>query len=302
MKRFCIFLALLNPCAAYAEEDAVVKYYGWHPSQILEMSDEERRSSVPMMYIGAANLHASPFGEIVIRSNLNVLMYSGLGDLDTAIRAFQNDLGDEQTGDLTVGQIHQLGYRAERSNLTYVSFFSYNFGGTQSQDIAAVEGTVKILDDKIAYPVNHVWINCDRSEGICRYKQIALMLPKETDFTQSYHVGEIADDIYRITRWEGQQIDAVPFTPDTCRINQLSFNFASEEYFEIARNNSEGDCETLLGVALPRLEKPRISQIVDGREIIDAEFKKLGEEAYGYLSSDFRSKVDAIADKEVEAP
>ena len=63
---------------------------------------------------------------------------------------------------------------------------------------------------------------------------------------------------------------------------------------EIARNNTVGDCETQLGVTFPRLEKPRASQIVGGREIIDAEFRRISDEAYMFLSSAFRNQVEAL--------
>lgn len=226
------------------------------------MSKEERSNSVPMMFIGAANLAMSETGDLVIQAHLNTLMYNGLADYDGAKRAFQADLGEESTGELTVWQIHTLGYRASRSNMTYVSFFPFDFGGAITDSWAYVKGTAKILDEKIAYPINHVVIECDRAEGVCEYRQIALMLPDEQSWTQSYHVGEIADDTYRITRWENSQIDAVPHNHTACRINQLSLNFVTKEFFEIARNNTSGDCETSLGVALPRLERPRLSQIV----------------------------------------
>ena len=132
MRRFvlAVQVAILTPHISAAEEDAVAKFYSFLPDQILSMTDEERSSSVPMMYIGAANLAAAPYGDLVIQSNLNVLMYHGLADYAAATKAFQIDLGDEPTGELTVGQIHQLGYRAERSNLTEVSFFPYDFGGS----------------------------------------------------------------------------------------------------------------------------------------------------------------------------
>jgi len=111
-------------------------------------------------------------------------------------------------------------------------------------------------------------------------------------------VGVIADETYKITRWEGSQIDAVPVNNATCRTNQLSFNFETGEFFEIVRNRKAGDCETSLGVTFPRLEKPRISQIVDGREITRAEFDRINAESYSYLSSAFRAQIEALSGKQ----
>lgn len=288
-----IFLILLVS-VAHADEDAVAKYRDYLPEQLLALSEDERQSSVPMMFSGAANLATAPAGDLIMQANLNSLMYDGFADYDGAKRAFQEDLGEEPTGALTVWQIHSLGYRASRVNMTSVSFFPFDFGGTMTENWAFVKGTVEIIDEKIAYPINHVDIECSRNEGTCEYRQIALTLPDENSWVQSYHVGEIADDTYRITRWEGQLIDAVPLNNSACRTTQLSLNFETKEFFEIARNNTAGDCETMLGVTLPRLEKPRVSRIVDGREIISAEFKAISEETFTFFSSSFRSRVEAL--------
>ncbi|NVK48032.1 MAG: hypothetical protein HWE33_17230 [Rhodobacteraceae bacterium] len=289
-----IFLICLSSVAS-ADESALAKYRDYLPEQVMALSEDERRSSVPMNLIGAANLATSPSGNLLIQAHLNSLMYEGFGDYTGAKQAFQSDLGEEVTGFLTVGQIATLDYRASRLNMTWVSFFPFDFGGIMVGNSASTKGTIKIIDEKIAYPINHVEIDCSRDEGICEYRQIAMLLPDETSWAQSYHVGEIADEKYWITRWEDQQIDAVPMTNTTgCRTTQLSLNFKTQEFFEIARNNSVGDCETALGVTFPRLEKPRVSQIVDGREIVDAEFKAINEEAFTYYSSAFRARIDAL--------
>ncbi|MEO1200656.1 MAG: hypothetical protein AAFX39_15755 [Pseudomonadota bacterium] len=300
MFRLIVVFSILFAGVGRADEDAVAKYRDYLPEQLLALSEDERRSSVPMMFSGAANLAASPAGDLVMQANLNSLMYDGFADYNGAKRAFQADLGEEPTGTLTVWQIHSLGYRASRVNMTRVGFFPFDFGGTMTENWAFVNGTVEIIDEKIAYPINHVDIECSRNEGTCQYRQIALTLPDENSWVQSYHVGEIADDIYRITRWEGQLIDAVPLNSSACRTNQLSLNFETQEFFEVARNNTAGDCETMLGVTLPRLEKPRVSRIVDGREIISAEFKAISEETFTFFSSSFRSRVEEFVSQEGE--
>lgn len=282
---------------AHAEEDAVAKYKNFLPEQLLALCEEERQSSVPMMFNGAAKLATSPAGKLVMKAHLNSLMYDGFADYEGAKHAFQSDLGEEPTGVLTVWQIHSLGYRASRVNMTDVSFFPFDFGGTMLEDRAFLKGTVETIDEKIAYPVNHVDIKCSRTQGTCEYRQIALILPNESSWVQAYHVGEIADDIYRITRWEGQLVDAVPVRGSGCRTTQLSLNFETQEFFEIARNNTTENCTTTLGVSLPRLVKPRVSRIVDGRKIINGEFEAINNEAFTYFSSSFRNQVQEFVSK-----
>ncbi|MDW9781943.1 hypothetical protein GOB92_27925 [Sinorhizobium meliloti] len=290
-------IAFLYCGIAQADEAAIARFKDYLPEQIKALSEKERSSSVPMMFIGAANLATAEFGDLVIQANLNSLMYNGLADYEDAKKAFQADLGEEPTGNLTVWQIHTLGYRSSRLNLTHVSFFPFDFGGVLSEGRASLKGTVKIIDERIAYPINHTDIECFQAEGYCKYRQIALVLPGDKSWVQSYNVMQVASDYYKITRWEREQIDAIPYNATGCRINQLSLNFATKEYFEIARNNTSGDCDTGLGVQIPRLVKPRVSQIIDGREIISAEFKRIDDEARGYLSSAFRKRLGPIKTK-----
>jgi len=295
MLKSALVILILLACVARADEDAVTRYRNYLPEELLAMPEDKLNSSVPMAFIGAANLATSPSGDLLMQANLNLLMYNGLADYEGAKKAFQKDLGEEPTGTLTVWQIHTLGYRASRVNMTNVSFFPFDFGGTISENRAFVQGTATIIDANIAYPINHVDIECNRVTDTCDYRKIALTLPDENSFTQSYHVNQVADQSYRITRWEGQLIDAVSSNSTACRTNQLSLNFATQEFFEIVRNNIAGNCETMLGVTLPRLEKPRVSQIVDGREIVAAEFKAISEETYTFFWSAFRARLDAFS-------
>ncbi|MFG6661446.1 hypothetical protein [Sulfitobacter sp. 915] len=297
MIRTILICFLVFAGCAYADSDAVEKYRNYLPEQLLALPEDERSSSVPMMYSSAANLAASPAGDFITQARLNSLMYNGFSEFEGAKRDFQVDLGEEPTGNLTVWQLHTLDYRTSRLNMTFVSFFPFTFNGEIAGNMAFVKGTLTMLDDKIAYPVNHVDIVCDRQEGTCKYRQVALTLPDETSWAQSYHVGEIANETYRITRWDKNQIDAVPMNNTACRTNQLSFNFETKEFFEIARNNTSENCQLFGESNIPRLEKPRISQIVDGWDIISDEFEAIKKEAYSFYSSSFRSQLEALIPK-----
>ncbi len=102
-------------------------------------------------------------------------------------------------------------------------------------------------------------------------------------------------DIYKITRWENDEIDAVPMRNGACRVNSLNFNFKTKEFFEIAKN-AEGECE-VMGTTFEKLPKPRISQILDGKEIIQKEFADLKKKAFEVTASHFQNK----AKKYIEA-
>jgi len=290
-----IIAAILISSEARADDTAMQKYRNWLPSQISSMPQKQREAEVPMTYVMAANTALSPLGDLSIQSYLNTLMYNGIGDFDGAKRRFQSDLGEQPTGNLTVWQIAQLSYRAERTHLTTVSFFPFQFGGHIFSETAYVKGTVKLVDEKIAYPVNYVEIHCNKSEGICTYRQTVLVLPDESSWAQSYSVMEATNDTYKITRWDNDRIDASPITEGPCRVNELRLNFAAKEFYEFATNAPEGKCEMPLGGSLPRLEKPRIAQIVDGDPLIREQFQSISQETYQFLSSEFRAKVEAAS-------
>lgn len=288
-------IAVLVSTSASADDAAMEKYRNWLPSQIRSMPEKQRDSEVPMTYIMAANTALSPLGDLSIQTYLNTLMYNGLGDFDGAKRRFQSDLGEKPTGSLTVGQLAKLSYRAERTRLTTVSFFPFNFGGKLFSNSAYVKGTARLVDENIAYPINYVEIKCDKVEGTCTYRQLVLTLPDENSWAQSYSVMESVNETYKVTRWDNNRIDARPLTEGTCRVNELRLNFATNEYYEFATNAPEGNCEMPLGGSLPRLEKPRIAQILDGDPIISAQFQKISQETYQFLSSEFRIKVAAAS-------
>jgi hypothetical protein len=201
-------------------------------------------------------------------------------------------LGEPETGVLTVGQIADLDYRAGLQSLNSVGFPKFFYNAIYP-DYANLTGTVTMLDDRIAYPINYVEVSCYKNGMYCEYDQIVLTLPTKGDWGQSYTVQQFDTETYDIARWEGDEIDAVASNPTNtprCRANHLNFNFRTKEFYEITRNDG-GSCD-VLGTELPKLEKPRVSQIVDGEEIYTREFAALRQKAYEVLASSFRSRVD----------
>lgn len=286
-----ILFSTLLACIANADEDAVEKYRNYLPEEIAALSDEERRSEIPMMYTMAAQTGLGAGAELYFGIQLNKLMYPGVENTPEAIKSFQRDHGEAQTGTLTVGQIHRLNYLAELQSVGKIHFpTDYTHG--EFNGFASVKGTVKILDERIAYPINRVEISCYKNGMYCEYEQLVLIMPNEDSWAQIPYLNKFDTEIYEINRWQDGQIDAVPAnqSPSACRMNTLNLNFSTQEFFEITRNLKE-NCETILG-EVPKLEKPRISQILDGSEIIDEEFASFTEKAYQAWSTDVRARIE----------
>lgn len=277
-----------------ADEAAMTKYRNYTPKQVFDMPKKQRESMMPMTYIFAAQRGLAVDSELLFGMQLNQLMYPGIHDYKSAVIAFQADLKDPQTGALTVYQIHQLEYRSDLQKLAHIAFPD-GFYSSKTADYGTVEGAVTILDDRIAWPINHHKIKCFKSENTCEVQQVMLVLPDEKSWAQQYQVMIDSTEYYNVTRWANDTIDAeYPSKPDSCRTTSLSLNFKTKEFFFITKN-AGGKCE-FLGTSIEKLPKPRISQVVEGKKIFDKEFEKIKKVAYESLASAFRQKVDkAIA-------
>lgn len=282
---------LLFEIVAFAEQDAVQKYRNYTPQQIKNLPEKIIHSEVPMMYNYAANTGMTDGSELVFAMQLNRLMYPGIHDYNKAIKLFQSDLGDVPSGVLTVWQIHNLQQRSDMQGLRRV-LFPDQFSSFMNDESANVQGTMIIIDDKIMWPINHVNLNCYKIQKYCELDRINIDVPNNNAWSQNYQVLEENTLIYNVSRWDQDSIDAeyAAKNASSCRTTSLNLNFKTKEFYLITRN-AGGNCE-ILGVKLDKLSKPRISQIVDGSNILIQEFSKIEKAAYDVLSSDFRKRID----------
>jgi hypothetical protein len=293
MKPIALALLLLTAVThVLADEKAVQKYRNYTPEQLKSLPEKVLHSEVPMMYTFAARRGLSAGAELLFAMELNRLMYAGLHDYKAAVRAFQADLGDKPTGVLTVWQIHELEKRSEMQKLSQI-LFPDRFSGFKTDDYASIQGTMMIIDEKIAWPINHVRVKCYKTENQCQLDLTKVAVPNDKSWSQSLHVMVDETEHYTISRWGQDSIDAEPReTIGGCRTTSMNFNFKTKEFFYITRN-AGGNCE-VLGATLERLAKPRIAQIVDGSKIIRDEFAKIERAAYDVLASEFKKRVDKI--------
>lgn len=171
--------------------------------------------------------------------------------------------------------------------------FPEQFSSYITDEYASVQGTMTIVDDKIAWPINHVRVQCVRSKQTCELDQIHLNVPDDKSWSQSYHVMEDITEHYEIARWGQDSIESHPLgTSKDCRSTSMSFNFKTKEYYYITRN-AGGDCKAM-GIELDKLTKPRVAQVVDGAKIIQEQFAKIERAAFEVLSSDFRRRIDRL--------
>jgi len=279
-----------------ADEGAMLKYKDFTPQELAKLSKEERSSSVPIVYNSAASKGLSNGSQLLFSMQLNTLMYPGIDNYKLAVKQFQKDLGDKETGILTVSQIDKLEQRSEFQKLSRV-FFPDQYYSYKADNFATVKGTMMLHDENIAYPVNHTDVTCYKADKYCTLRQLYLIFPTIDSWGANFHVMEESDEVFDIIRWDENTIDALPAIQGSgCRTTSLSLNFKTEEFYQITRNGDK-DCE--IGVAtLPRLEKPRIAQIVDGKAIFNAEFTKLNKMVFEMLSVNFQNSITKFIESE----
>ena len=137
------FIVVISAASVRADDSAMTKYRNYTPKQVSDMSEKQRQSVMPMTYIFASRRGLSVDSELLFGMQLNQLMYPGIHDYASAIRAFQADLGDQPTGVLTVYQIQQLEYRSDLQKLSKISFPG-RFFSSKTADYGMIEGTVTI--------------------------------------------------------------------------------------------------------------------------------------------------------------
>jgi hypothetical protein len=297
MHKFICSLSLILTISLYAKENIVKKYRNYTPQQIQNLP-QKTRQNVPIMYLSAANeVSDNPeTNELLFGMYLNSLMYPGLVDCKTAIKSFQKDLNEQPTGILTIWQLYNLQQRYGMQKIPTI-FFPNGFSSFKTDDYAKVEGTMIIIDDKIANPINHIEIECSKSNKECKAEQIDVYIPHDSG--SFYSIMKLPPDYYDIINWNEDNIDATyRGTGSECRTTSLNFNFKTKEFYFITRNLDK-KCE-VFGVTFEKLSKPRISQIVDGTEIINNKFAEIQKMAYDVLSSDFKRNINKFLNQENE--
>ena len=281
--------------------DNTGKYYYYTPEQIAGLSNDEKKTDLPIAYRVKNLKSAKIFSEGAVL-HLDFLRYPDpFGNLKKAIELFQSDLGDKVSGNLTIGQLFIL---AKRSGFVQQSMTSIEPLGASlsaykdkySDGHANVQGTLTILGEQIASPINSIEINCYKTEGTCEWLQLEVQDSADFDsflnsFGETIYVSKY-ETTYKIVDWSGEQIIARPFDGGgpSCRSEVLTLNFPAEEFTLTSTNrNSESEpCKNIV------MDRPRVSQIVEGFSIFSKREKARRAVAEELLYSGHTKKVDDL--------
>lgn len=307
LTRTLISCALLWSTPSWAEESFESKYASYYddyahylPSELEALGEDFYGVNVAGSLVEVLNLSKTDPNEITVRTALHTLMYNGLTDYEGAKRAYQRDIGDIATGTLTVGQIYMLLFREHRAKLSTELFIAlpYYFGIDQreTETIAYLTATQVIAHPDAKNDVNFQRFECFTSGDYCTriVNKIRVGFDNRNMTDISIDFGDV--QYYKITRWVGGVIEMEPETSPECFKEELTFNFQTEEFFQITKNGVDANC-TAGKDATPveRLTQPLVSSFVNGGPIAEAQLKRLEDEVYQSFSSDYRKQVEQLA-------
>ena len=198
-------------------------------------------------------------------ANLSYFPTPSDSQLREAIKRFQRDIGQDQTGDLTVGQygiLHKRSDVVSGSKITISSSavdWDKLFFFVSEPGYVSVSGTWVMDNDQLAYPINHSRIECTKSEGTCVINEVHIEIPslddKKSVFGDEYRATQQIPDTYKILSWSPSEI--VFESPGECRTVQMTINTSTKEVFQVTRN-SGGDCT----FGIEKLKSPRVARLV----------------------------------------
>ncbi len=232
--------------------------------------------------------------EIIAKVQLSRLMYFDIqaDELTGAIKKFQRDTGEAQTGVLTIDQMDELARRSKRVSDRRLDLpLSGNklkvFG---VENYLSTKGTWRIEGEKMSSPINHSEINCHRPRGTCEVMQIDFVIPRLDEGSDRYFFN-ITKDSFNIISWRDSEV--ISQSGGECRTIIMTIDRSNEEVFQITRNKGKEGCD--FGIAkLPPLKKPRISRLYPGGELSREFWKNRQKEASKYFNADFLERTKGL--------
>ena len=177
---------------------------------------EEVLKKLPMKEVFGRSSKKStvvPLMENAVSLLLGRLMYfSSLSEKEirSAVKKFQRDIGETQTGELTLGQFKELSRRSARFNDTPI--YLHTFGDklrvfSFKDEYVSTQGTWIIEGEKIWRPINHSEITCYKNRSTCELDQVEVGIPSIKEDKQSYSFS-LSKERYDVISWTTNEVIA----------------------------------------------------------------------------------------------
>lgn len=207
-----------------------------------------------------------------------------------AIKKFQILINKPATGELLFGEFSLL---AKNSQLNkFQKIYPSGTGDPliyRNNGYVSVEGTWTIQGDKIVYPINKAKIVCILQTKVC--EEIGAEIWNFNTSSDNSSMLALNSVSYDIKKWDTHEVVAESL--HECRINVLTINTSSKEIFQMTRNTTNEKC-SVAGFDVPKLEKPKIAQLVNGYKIAEDYYKLRQEDRLKTLNPEYRKILESV--------
>lgn len=201
-----------------------------------------------------------------------------------AVKEVQGKFGEKVDGDLTFSQLQRLLKIANVYKTSKNVYVGDDFGVLSHSDWARVSGTLEIVGEQIAEPINYHSMELDRKSKICRDSHYYV---QNNDGLNGYYVYQFVT-FYEIVSWDEDEI--ICKKDYSCRSEKILINLKSKAV-DIITTNLEGGvgCKDL-----PKLKSPRVSRLVDPSGVNRSLEKSNHEMTHPFISEDAKQRLKEL--------
>ena len=185
-----------------------------------------------------------------------------------AVKEIQKKFGERIDGNLTYSQFNRLDKIAEIYKTPKETYVGGNYRVAKFGDKAFVTGTLEIVNEDIANPINYHSMVLDKNSKVCRDSNLYV---QETDGFAGGIAIYLDETYYDIVSWDEDEV--ICKRDYICRSEKLIINFKSKSADIITTNRDGDECKDF-----PRLKSARVSRLVnpfDTRMSINEKNKRL---------------------------
>lgn len=194
-----------------------------------------------------------PFHDLLY--DVNLWHQDGISEISfiNAVKEVQRKLNEKVDGSLTFSQYKMIENIANLYKTPKDIYVSGNYRVRKLGDYAFVSGTLEIVNDEIANPINYHNMFLDKNLMTCRDSNLYVKEDKGA-FSGVAIYSDVTE--YEIISWGDEEI--VCKNDYTCRSEKLIINFKSKSVDIITTNRENDECKDF-----PKLQSARISRLVD---------------------------------------
>lgn len=199
--------------------------------------------------------------------------------VNEAIRKFQSDINERQTGKLTKSQINILNKRWKEifQKKILVSSIGDKIPFYIDSSFFKANGTISNVESPDEFKINKASIECDKEANVCILDEAYLLGGTQLILDKTK---------YNLVTWDQSEIIAKNDT-SLCGTNEIRINISTETVLFILDQKNIPGCSELTNSSLIKQKYPQISKLVPGFDESYSYWKNNDEKNSKYNSESF---------------